>query len=87
MKRIIKLMTISTLALAITTCATAQTPGQPAAPAVPLTWTLATQNEIGYMNSVAYGNGKFVALDLTDDSAGGRAPTTKGRIAYFNLQE
>ncbi len=55
-----------------------------------ITWEMVDTSVFGNsyvrFRKIAYGAGRFVAVDI-DDPPDGSAPTTRGRIAYSNLQE
>jgi len=43
-------------------------------------------SRIFQLNGIAYGAGRFVVMEDTDDGSG-KSPTVPGRIAYSNVQE
>jgi len=53
-----------------------------------ITWEMVDTSVSGdtRFEDIAYGGGRFVAVDNADNGTGA-APTTVGKIAYSNLQE
>ena len=100
MKTLFRATMLIILSLTLATCVTAQTVAQtaPTSNAPPtasasgnqsaITWTLVTQSGIpDYVESIAYGNGRFVAAGSPDNYLDdGRRSSNEGMIAYSNVQ-